>query len=95
MIGLIPARGGSKGLPGKNIKLLNGKPLIAWTIGQSLNSSYIDKTIVSTDDSDIADVSKKYGAHVPFLRPQELARDDSPTIDAIEHALDYMLRQIE
>lgn len=89
ILALIPARGGSKGLPGKNIKLLLGKPLIAWTIEQALDSKYLDKVIVSTDDQKIAAISKKYGAEVPFLRPKELARDDSPTIDTILYVLNY------
>ena len=88
-LAIIPARGGSKGLPRKNIKPLLGKPLIAWTIEQALNSKYIDKVVVSTDDEEIAEISKEYGAEVPFLRPKELARDDSPTIDAIMHAINW------
>jgi CMP-N-acetylneuraminic acid synthetase len=89
ILSIIPARGGSKGLPRKNIKPLLGKPLIAWTIEQALNSKYIDKVVVSTDDEEIAEISKEYGAEVPFLRPKELARDDSPTIDAIMHAINW------
>ena len=87
VLGIIPARGGSKGLPRKNIRPLLGKPLIAWTIEQAKSSRYIDKVIVSTDDPEIAEIAKKYGAKVPFLRPRELARDDSLTIDVIMHAL--------
>ena len=87
ILAIIPARGGSKGLPRKNIKPLLGKPLIAWTIEQALNSKYIDKVIVSTEDEEIAEISKKYGAEVPFLRPKELAKDDTPTIDVIEHLI--------
>ena len=89
ILALIPARGGSKGLPRKNIKPLLGKPLIAWTIEQALNSKYIDRVIVSTDDLEIAEISKKYGAEVPFIRPKELAQDDTPTIDVVFHTLDY------
>ena len=89
ILAFIPARGGSKGLPRKNIKPLLGKPLIAWTVEQAKNSKYIDKVVVSTDDEEIAEISKKYGAEVPFLRPKELARDDSPTIDAIIHAINW------
>ena len=89
IIAIIPARGGSKRLPVKNIKKLLGKPLIAWTIEQAKKSKYIDKLIVSTDDKEIAKISKKYGAEVPFLRPKELARDDSLTIDAIMHAINW------
>lgn len=89
IIAIIPARGGSKGLPRKNIKPLLGKPLVAWTIEQAKNSKYIDRIIVSTDDKEITEISRKYGAEVPFLRPKELARDDSPTIDVIMHAIDW------
>ena len=89
ILGLIPARGGSKGLPGKNIKPLLGKPLIAWTIEQVLASKYLDRVVVSTDDKEIAEISKKYGAEVPFMRPKELARDDSTTSDVILHALNW------
>lgn len=87
IIAIIPARGGSKGLPGKNIKILLGKPLVAWTIEQAKKSRYIDRLIVSTDYKEIADIAKKYGAEVPFLRPGELARDNSPTIDVVLHAI--------
>jgi CMP-N-acetylneuraminic acid synthetase len=90
ILALIPARGGSKGLPGKNIKMLVGKPLIAWTIKQALSSKHVDKVMVSTEDNVIAKISAKYGAEVPFIRPRELAHDDSPTIDAILHALDNL-----
>lgn len=88
-IAIIPARGGSKGLPGKNIKMLCGKPLIAWSIEAGLKSKYLDEIIVTTDSQEIADVSKKNGATVPFLRPQELALDHSTTLDAVRHALDF------
>jgi len=89
IIAIIPARGGSKGLPGKNIKPLLGKPLIAWTIEHAKKSKYIDKLIVSTDDKKIAVISKKYGADIPFLRPKELAQDNSSTFDAIVHAIGW------
>lgn len=89
ILALIPARGGSKGLPRKNIRPLLGKPLIAWTIEQAKASKYIDRIVVSTDDEEIAEVAKQYGAEVPFIRPKELARDDSPTIDAVLHALEF------
>lgn len=90
ILALIPARGGSKGLPGKNIKPLLGKPLIAWTIEQAKKNKYFDRIIVSTDSEEIAEISKEYGAEVPFLRPKELARDDSPTSDAIMHAINWV-----
>jgi CMP-N-acetylneuraminic acid synthetase len=84
---IIPARGGSKGLIGKNIKPLNGKPLICHTIGEALESKNLDKVFVSTDAPSIAKISKKCGAEI-IDRPDELARDESPTIDAIFHAID-------
>ena len=90
ILALIPARGGSKGLPRKNIKLLFGKPLIAWTIEEARKNTYIDRIIVTTDDKEIAEVSKKYKADVPFLRPQELATDNSSAIDYILHALEWI-----
>jgi len=90
ILGLIPARGGSKGLPRKNIKPLLDKPLIAWTIEQALASKYFDRVIVSTDDKEIAKVSKKYGADVPFIRPKELAEDNAKGIDVVLHAIDWL-----
>jgi CMP-N,N'-diacetyllegionaminic acid synthase len=95
ILGFIPARGGSKGLPRKNIKPLLGKPLIAWTIEQALNSKYIDKVIVSTDDEKIAEIAKQFGAEVPFLRPAKLAQDSSPTIDTILHAINFLEKNRE
>ena len=89
ILGLVPARGDSKGLPRKNIKPLLGKPLIAWTIEQALTNKYLDRVVVSTDDKEIAEISKKYGAEVPFIRPKELARDDSTTIDVVLHTLNW------
>lgn len=89
ILGLIPARGGSKGLPRKNIKPLLGKPLIAWTIEQALASKYLDKVIVSTEDEEIAKISKKYGAEV-IERPEKLAKDETPTVDVIFHVLEIL-----
>jgi len=86
---IIPARGGSKGLPGKNIKQLLGRPLIAWTIEQAKKSKYIDEIFVSTDDIDIARTSKEYGVDVPFLRPGYLASDSASSVDVVVHVLDY------
>lgn len=94
-LAIIPARGGSKGLPRKNIRLLAGKPLIVWTIEQAKKSKYSDKVIVSTEDKEIAKISKKYGAEVPFLRPKELATDSSPTIDTIIHAISWFEKREE
>lgn len=81
MIAIIPARGGSKGLPGKNIKEMCDKPLIAYTIEAALKSKSIDHVILSTDDEEIAAVAKKYGAEVPFMRPAELASDTAMAVD--------------
>lgn len=89
VLAIIPARGGSKGLPGKNIKELCGKPLIAWCIEVAKACSSIDRVVVSTDDEDIAKVAKKYRAEVPFMRPTELASDTASTIDVILHAIDW------
>lgn len=87
----IFARGGSKGLPGKNIRMLGGKPLIAWSIEHALAVKRIGRVIVSTDSEEIAAVAREYGAEVPFIRPAELARDDSPEWLAWRHALNYLL----
>lgn len=87
----IFARGGSKGLPGKNIRPLDGKPLIAWSIEQALAVERIERVIVSTDSHEIAGVASEYGAQVPFIRPSELSRDDSPEWLAWRHALNYLL----
>ena len=86
---LIPARGGSKGVPGKNLALLAGKPLIAYSIEDSLNCSLVERTIVSTDDPEIAEVARKYGAEVPFTRPSELAQNDTPDFPVFFHALEW------
>jgi len=93
VVGVILARGKSKGLPGKNIKLLSGTPLIAYSIDASLSSGVIDRTIVTTDDERIADIAGKYKAEVPFLRPKRLARDTTHTPEVIEHAINYLERK--
>lgn len=90
VLGIVPARGGSKGLPGKNIRDLCGKPLIAWSIEQGLACEYIDKVLVSTDSEEIAAIAIQYGATVPFLRPADLAVDTASSIDVLFHALDYL-----
>jgi len=89
-VAFIFARGGSKGLPGKNIRLLGGKPLIAWSIEHALSVKRIERVIVSTDSKEIAAVAKQFGAEVPFMRPAELAQDNSPEWLAWRHALDYL-----
>ncbi len=93
VLAIIPAREGSKGFPGKNIKMLNGKPLIAWSIDVGKKSKYIDKLIVSTDGKKIAEVSKTYGAEVPFMRPKELASDTASSVAVLLHALDFLKEQ--
>ena len=92
-IAFIFARGGSKGLPGKNIKPLSSKPLIAWAIHHAQAVKRIRRVIVSTDSEEIASVARKYGAEVPFLRPPELAQDDSPELNSWKHALDYIQQE--
>jgi CMP-N,N'-diacetyllegionaminic acid synthase len=87
---LIPARGGSKGIPRKNIKLIGGKPLIVWTIEAALRSSLLSAVVVSTDDLEIADVARRAGAQVPFMRPAELAQDQTPGLDPVLHALNKL-----
>lgn len=89
ILAVIPARGGSKGLPGKNIRPLCGKPLIAWTIEQARASACFDTVLVSTDTQEIADIAVQYGAEVPFLRPDALASDTASSVDVVLHALDF------
>lgn len=90
VLGIIPARGGSKSIPKKNIKKLNGKPLILYTIEQAKKSSLLDKIIVSTDSKEIASIVKNYNIEVPFLRPKELSKDDTGSVDVVLHALSVM-----
>ncbi len=90
ILGLINARGGSKGIPRKNIKPLNGKPLISWTIDAALESEYISRLVVSTDDEEIANVARTSGADVPFIRPDYLASDKSIQIDSVKHAINFL-----
>ena len=90
---IVPARGGSKGLPGKNIMPLNGKPLIGWTIGQAKASRYIDELFVSTDSPEIASVAGTFGAPVPTLRPAAISGDESPSSDFILHTLELFREQ--
>jgi CMP-N-acetylneuraminic acid synthetase len=91
IVAFIFARGGSKGLPGKNIRPLGGKPLIAWSIEHARAVPRIERVIVSTDSDEIAKVARQYGAEVPFMRPEELSRDDSPEWLAWRHALNYLV----
>jgi N-acylneuraminate cytidylyltransferase len=88
-IAIIPARGGSKRIPRKNIKLFHGKPMIAYSIEAALHSGCFDKVIVSTDDVEIAEVAKQYGAEVPFLRPNEISDDHATTMDVMTHAITW------
>ena len=94
-LALIPARSGSVRLPRKNLLNLGGKPLIAWSIETALKSQYIDRIVVSTDDPEIAETSKRFGADVPFLRPPELATNDAKSIDVVIHALRYLETKLE
>ena len=89
ILAIIPARGGSKGIPRKNVRLLCGKPLIAYTIEAALSSKLVNRVVVSTEDKEIAEVSKKYGAEV-ISRPTELAQDDTPSFPVFQHAIRYL-----
>ncbi|TKH33154.1 acylneuraminate cytidylyltransferase family protein [Paenibacillus polymyxa] len=88
-LAVIPARGGSKGLPGKNIRLLHDKPLIQYSIEAALNSGCVNEVVVTTDNEDIARVSSQAGAAVPFIRPAELATDVAKSIDVLKHAVEF------
>ena len=90
VLGFIAARGGSKGVPGKNLKRLAGRPLIAYAIEVGRESGVLDRLILSTDAPEIADVGRQYGAEVPFMRPHRLATDDAPMVAVVEHALDWL-----
>ncbi len=90
ILGVITARGGSKGILGKNIKLLGEKPLIAYTIDSAKRSMLISDLIVSTDNQEIAEVARQYGAEVPFMRPKELAEDGTPHLPVMQHAIRFM-----
>jgi len=87
VLAVIPARGGSKGLPRKNILKLAGKPLIAWTIQEARKSVYIDRLVLSSEDQEIIETAKAFGCEVPFIRPAEIARDETPGIEPVLHAL--------
>ena len=90
LLALIPARGGSKGIPRKNIKPLCGKPLIGWSIDAAKKSVFIDQVFVSTEDEEVAAIASDLGAGVPFMRPKELAADDTPGIAPVMHAIDNL-----
>ncbi|MCD4760919.1 acylneuraminate cytidylyltransferase family protein [bacterium] len=90
ILGVITARGGSKGIPRKNIKDLAGKPLIAYTIEAAKASKLLTRCVVSTDDDEIAEISKQYGADIPFMRPSELAQDQSTSMEVVQHLLKTM-----
>lgn len=90
VLGVITARGGSKGIPGKNIKPLLGKPLIAYTIEAAKNSGAFDRIILSTDDEEIASVAREYGCEVPFMRPKDLAEDKSAHLPVMQHAVKWL-----
>ena len=92
ILGITLARGGSKGVPRKNIRLLNGLPLIGYTIKEALKSEYLDDYIVSTDDEEIKDVVLKYGAEVPFIRPKNIADDFTGTHEVVGHAIEYSVK---
>lgn len=93
VLGIIPARGGSKGIPGKNTRLLAGKPLLFYTVKAVEDSGLVDRLILTTDSEDIASVGRNLGVEVPFLRPSELAQDDTPMLPVIEHVLNFVERQ--
>ena len=90
IIAVIPARGGSKRIPRKNIKLFSGKPIIAWSIEAAIKAKIFDKIIVSTDDDEIANIAIKYGASVPFLRPEKLSDDFTGTNSVVKHAINFL-----
>ena len=89
-MGLIPARSNSKRIPRKNIKDLCGKPLIAWTIEAAKNANLLDEVIVSTDNNEIAQIAQEWGANVPFMRPEEISADSTPSIEPVLHAIQHL-----
>lgn len=93
ILAIIPARGGSKGVPGKNIKMLGGKPLLAYTAEIALQSKYLTEVMLSSDDEKTIAVAKNWGVQVPFIRPTDLAQDETPTIAVINHALHWYKNQ--
>ena len=95
VVGVITARGGSKGIPGKNLRPLCGKPLLQYTVESALAAERLSRVIVSTDDDAIADLARRCGAEAPFLRPASLAQDDTPTLPVLQHAANWLIAQGE
>lgn len=93
VLAIVPARSGSKGLPGKNLRLLDGRPLVAWPVSVALRAASVDRVIISTDDVAIAEAARNAGADVPFMRPAHLAHDTASSMDVILHALDILASQ--
>lgn len=89
ILGIIPARGGSKGIPKKNIKLLGGKPLLEYTAKSALASKFLSRVILSSDNNEIIEVAKSLGIEIPFIRPENLSQDDTPSLSVIKHALEF------
>ncbi len=89
-LAIIPARGGSKGIPRKNVALVGGKPLLFWTVSEAQKSGSLDRLIISTEDEEIANLARAYGVEIPFLRPRKLARDETPGIEPIIHAARWL-----
>lgn len=94
-LAIIPARSGSKGLPNKNIKDLCGKPLIAWSIEVAKKSKYLDEIMLNTNSEKIANIARKFGVNVPFLRPENLAQDTSSTFDVIKHTIEFYKNELK
>jgi N-acylneuraminate cytidylyltransferase len=90
VLALIPARGGSKGVPRKNVRTIGGKPLIVWTIEAAQQACSVSRIVVSTEDAEIAEIARASGAEVPFMRPDALAQDTTPGMDVVFHALDHL-----
>ena len=93
VLAIVPARGGSKSIPKKNIRPFAGHPLLTYSIAAGLQASLVDRVIVSTDDEETAEIARQYGAEVPFLRPAELALDSTPDLPVFEHALSWLERE--
>ena len=93
-LAIVPARGGSKGIINKNITLLNGRPLISYTLNAALASKHIDRLVISTDDSEIAKLGKSFGIDIPFLRPKKYSHDSSPSIDLVLHAIRWFSKNV-